>query len=76
MGHVDADRLGERFVFPERHEGAADPRAEWPEYLCAERTQTMRIGGETYRLDKEGYLMPAKDGQKPPSLQYFRSSQK
>ena len=33
----------------------------------------MRIGGETYRLDKEGYLMPAKTGQRPPSLQYFPS---
>ena len=53
---------------------AADAQAEWPEYLCVERTETMRIGGETYRLDKEGYLMPAKKGQKPPSLQFFSSS--
>ena len=55
---------------------SADVQAEWPEYLCAERTETMRIGGETYRLDNEGYLMPAKKGQAPPSLQYFRSSHK
>ena len=32
---------------------------------------TMRIGNETYLVSKEGYLMPAKKGQKPPKLQYF-----
>ena len=52
---------------------SADPRAEWPEYLCVERSETMRIGGQIYRVDKEGYLMPAKQGQAPPSLQYFPS---
>ena len=52
---------------------SADPQAEWPEYLCVERSETMRIGGETYLLDKEGYLKPAKAGQRPPSLQYFPS---
>jgi hypothetical protein len=55
---------------------SADPLAEWPEYLCTERTETLRISGQTYRLDKEGYLAPAKKGQAPPSLQYFPSSKK
>jgi hypothetical protein len=55
---------------------SADPLAEWPEYLCAERTETLRISGQTYRLDKEGYLAPAKKGQAPPSLQYFPSSKR
>ena len=50
---------------------SAQARPEWPEYLCIEHTETMRIGNETYRLNKEGYLMPAKKGQKPPSVQYF-----
>jgi hypothetical protein len=44
--------------------------------LCVERSSTMRIGGETYLLNKEGYLMPAKKGQKAPSLQYFPSAKK
>ncbi len=55
---------------------SADPRPEWPEYLCVERSSTMRIGGETYLLNKEGYLMPAKKGQKAPSLQYFPAAKK
>jgi hypothetical protein len=39
--------------------------------MCVERSATMRIGTETYLVNKDGYLMPAKKGQKPPSLQYF-----
>jgi hypothetical protein len=50
---------------------SAEARPEWPEYLCVERSETMRIGSETYLVNKEGYLMPSKKGQKPPSLQYF-----
>jgi hypothetical protein len=57
------------------YQRAADPRAEWPEYMCVERNATMRIGGEVYLVNKDGLLAPAKKGQKPPSLQFFRSSQ-
>ncbi len=55
---------------------SAEAQPEWPEYLCVERSETMRIGAETYLVNKDGYLMPAKKGQAPPSLQYFKSSQK
>jgi hypothetical protein len=55
---------------------SAEARPEWPEYLCVERTETMRIGNETYLLNKEGYLMPAKKGQAPPSLQYFPTAER
>src|SRR5438874_13287559 len=44
---------------------SAEARPEWPEYLCVERSETMRIGSETYLVNKEGYLMPSKKGQKP-----------
>ena len=50
---------------------SAQARPEWPEYMCVERSETMRIGSETYRVNKEGYLLPSKKGQKPPSVQYF-----
>jgi hypothetical protein len=50
-------------------------RPEWPEYICMERSATIRVGSETY-LVKDGHLMPAKKGQKPPSLQYFPSAAK
>jgi hypothetical protein len=36
----------------------------------------MRIANETYRLNKEGYLMPAKKGQAPPSLQFFPTAER
>src|SRR5262249_58337046 len=45
---------------------AADAQAEGPEYLCVERTETMRIGGETYRFDKGGYPSAAQKGPETP----------
>jgi hypothetical protein len=50
---------------------SAQARPEWPEYMCVERSETMRIGNETYLVNKEGYLLPSKKGQKPPSVQHF-----
>jgi len=32
---------------------------------------TIHIGSETYLLDKDGFIRPAKKDQPPPSLQYF-----
>jgi hypothetical protein len=29
------------------------------------------IGGETYMMSADGYLMPTKSGQVPPDLRYF-----
>jgi hypothetical protein len=55
---------------------SAEARPEWPEYLCVERSPTMRIGNETYLLNKEGYLMPSKKGQAAPSLQYFPTAER
>ena len=55
---------------------AADRRAQWPEYMCVEKLNTMKLGGETYLLDKDGYLTPSKKGQKAPSLQFFPSANK
>ena len=52
---------------------STDRQPQWNEYMCSELTKTMKIGGETYLLSKEGLLMPAKKDQKPPSLQYFPS---
>jgi len=44
----------------------------WVEAICAEGNQHVRIGNETYMLSAEGYLMPAKKGQAPPDLRYFK----
>jgi hypothetical protein len=50
---------------------SADPRPQWEEYICAWESDTMRIGGETYLLDKDGFLRPGRKDQPPPSLKYF-----
>jgi hypothetical protein len=51
----------------------AGAKPQWDEYMCVWETQTVRIGGETYLLDKDGFVKPAKKDQAPPSLKYFPS---
>ena len=48
---------------------------DWREDVCAEGNAHVRIGKENYMLSADGYLMPAKKGQVPPDLKYFRQSQ-
>jgi hypothetical protein len=43
----------------------------WPEYLCAEANNHIRIGKEFYFRSGDGYLMPAYKDQPPPDLRYF-----
>ena len=50
---------------------SADPWPQWEEYICVWESDTLRIGGETYLLDKDGFLRPSKKDQPPPSLKYF-----
>jgi hypothetical protein len=44
----------------------------WFDNNCAENNNHVVIGGENYFLSAEGLLMPAKKGQAPPDLRYFR----
>jgi hypothetical protein len=48
----------------------------WKETVCAENNVHVGIGKETYFLSGDGLLMPAKKGQAPPDLRYFKQSQK
>ncbi len=48
----------------------------WTEYDCNENNNHVGIGKENYFLSADGYLMPAKKGQRPPDLRYFKQSQK
>jgi hypothetical protein len=48
----------------------------WTEYDCNENNNHVGIGKENYFLSADGYLMPAKKGQQPPDLRYFKPSQK
>ena len=55
---------------------SADARPQWDEYMCVWESKTVRIGDETYLLDKDGFLRPAKKDQAPPSTKYFPTTQK
>jgi len=50
---------------------AAEAKPQWDEYMCVWESDTIRIGDETYLLDKDGFVRPAKKDQAPPSLKYF-----
>jgi hypothetical protein len=54
----------------------ADPLADWPESICPEYNAQVFIGKDNYYLSADGYLMPARKGQKPPDLKYFQQSHK
>jgi hypothetical protein len=48
----------------------------WFESICSEGNEHVRIGKENYMMSADGYLMPAKRGQMPPDLRYFKDSPK
>jgi hypothetical protein len=48
----------------------------WVESICAEANPHVRIGTEVYMLSGDGHLMPAKKGQAPPDLRYFKPAQR
>jgi hypothetical protein len=52
------------------------PRPYWREDVCAEGNNHVYIGKENYMRDADGELMPAKKGQAPPDLRYFKQTQK
>jgi hypothetical protein len=51
-------------------------RGELAEDNCNENNNHVEIGKEVYYLSADGYLMPAKKGQRPPDLRYFTQAQK
>ncbi len=49
---------------------------EWDFVDCAENNPHVVIGGETYMMSADGYLMPTKTGQPAPDLRYFPEGKK
>ena len=47
----------------------------WNEAVCAEGNNHIGIGGETYFMSGDGFLMPTRKGQAPPDLRYFKQPQ-
>ena len=48
----------------------------WVENVCSIGNNHVHIGNEGYMLSADGFLMPAKKGQKPPDLRYFSQAPK
>jgi hypothetical protein len=48
------------------------PKPIWFESDCNEGNPHLKIQNQNYMLSADGYLMPAKKGQKPPDLRYFK----
>jgi hypothetical protein len=48
----------------------------WTENNCTEGNMHVVIGDQNYFLSGDGYLMPARKGQQPPDLRYFRAAEK
>ncbi len=51
---------------------AAGDHLQWRESGCTEENRHVHIGDDSYMLSGEGLLMPAKKGQAPPDLRYFK----
>jgi hypothetical protein len=50
----------------------SNPRHNWIEEICAENNPHVRIGKDNYMLSADGFLMPVRKGQAPPSVRYFK----
>lgn len=48
----------------------------WYEDNCTENNHHIVIGESNYFVSGDGYLMPARKGQSPPDLRYFRQAPK
>ena len=47
----------------------------WLEYVCQEHNTLIILGGETYFIREDGYLMPSRKDQPAPDLRYFDQAQ-
>ena len=50
--------------------------AVWPDYVCPEANNHVRVGNEVYFRSADGNLMPTRKGQPPPDLRYFNQPPK
>jgi hypothetical protein len=64
------------WVVDKRYVRNPDLRADWPESICPEYNANIVIGDDNYFLSADGFLMPARKGQKPPDLRFFDQANK
>ncbi len=65
------DALTGPWMVKKKYTRDSNPRHNWIEEVCPENNPHIRIQNDNYMLSADGYLMPAKKGQKPPDLRYF-----
>ncbi len=53
-----------------------NPHPAWHSDVCSEDNTWVKIGNEPYYLSADGKLMPAKKGQQPLDLTYFKQTKK
>lgn len=53
-----------------------DRNVRWTENNCTEGNMHVVIGEQNYFISGDGYLMPARKGQQPPDLRYFRAAER
>jgi hypothetical protein len=53
-----------------------DRNVRWTENNCTEGNMHVVVGDQNYFLSGDGYLMPARKGQQPPDLRYFRAAER
>jgi hypothetical protein len=70
------DALARPWTVMKKYVRDTEPQPQWLEEVCAENNPHVRIQNDNYFLGADGTLMPAKKGQKPPDLRYFKQSQK
>jgi hypothetical protein len=49
-------------------------KTNWLEYVCTENNNLVNIGGHSYFVRADGYLMPMEKNEPPPDLRYFKRS--
>ena len=68
---VEDHALTAPFSAKKRYSRVKEAQPVWLEASCPDGNHHVLIGRENYYVSEDGFLMPTKKGQTPPSLKYF-----
>jgi len=66
------DALIRPWTVKKQYKRDPNPPPSWIEEVCPENNPHIRIGKDNYMLSADGFLMPSRKDQPPPSLKYFK----
>jgi hypothetical protein len=74
--HADITTIDNAFTQPwtVKREYRREHNPVWPNYLCTEANNHVRVGGEVYFRSADGDLMPSLKDQRPPDLKHFNQT--